>query len=209
MDRSVRDSVPDGSLPRAILLDFYGTVVEEDDLPIAEICTAIANASPLPMDTQDVAFYWGRVFSQLCRQSCGGAFRLQKELELVSLERVLDHFQALDASALSQVLYNHWARPGLFPESRHVLSKCTIPVCLVSNIDNTELYWALDHTGLHFDLIVTSEDCRSYKPRPQMFRKALSLLRMRPEEVVHVGDSLSSDVKGAKPLGIPVLWINR
>lgn len=31
--------------PRAILLDFYGTVVEEDDVPIAHICDEIAKGS--------------------------------------------------------------------------------------------------------------------------------------------------------------------
>jgi len=135
---------------------------------------------------------------------------LQKELERVSLERVLRRFKAdLDSAALSRVLYDYWARPTLFPESRNVLLKCTIPVCLVSNIDNAELNSALDHARLSFDLIVTSEDCRAYKPRPDMFEKALSLLGLHPEEVLHLGDSLGSDVRGAKSLGIHVLWINR
>ncbi|MBR3579869.1 MAG: HAD family hydrolase, partial [Lachnospiraceae bacterium] len=30
-----------------------------------------------------------------------------------------------------------------------------------------------------------------------------------PEEVIHIGDSLSSDVKGASALGIHTLWLNR
>jgi len=42
-----------------------------------------------------------------------------------------------------------------------------------------------------------------------MFEKALSLLDLSREEVLHVGDSLSGDVRGAKSLGIPVLWVNR
>jgi 2-haloacid dehalogenase/putative hydrolase of the HAD superfamily len=42
-----------------------------------------------------------------------------------------------------------------------------------------------------------------------MFEKALSLLQLSNNEVLHVGDSLSSDVQGAKNMSIPVLWINR
>ena len=84
-----------------------------------------------------------------------------------------------------------------------------MPVCVVSNIDTVDLRSALAHTDLSFDFVVTSEDCRSYKPRPEMFLRALGLLGMRPAEVLHVGDSRHSDVQGAKALAIPVLWINR
>jgi len=32
---------------------------------------------------------------------------------------------------------------------------------------------------------------------------------VKPEEVLHVGDSLSSDVEGAKSLGVNTCWLNR
>jgi FMN phosphatase YigB (HAD superfamily) len=80
---------------------------------------------------------------------------------------------------------------------------------LVSNIDNEILNSALLNNQLSFDFIVTSEDCRAYKPRPELFDKALSLLNLTSKEVLHVGDSLGSDIQGAKAMGIPALWINR
>jgi HAD superfamily hydrolase (TIGR01493 family) len=107
------------------------------------------------------------------------------------------------------VLYAYWMHPKIYPESREVLSRCRVPVCLVSNIDNADLESALRHNRLRFDQVVTSEDCRAYKPRKEMFERALSLLGLLPGEVLHVGDSLSSDVRGAQSMGIPVLWINR
>jgi FMN phosphatase YigB (HAD superfamily) len=90
-----------------------------------------------------------------------------------------------------------------------VLAQCQVPLCLVSNIDNADLHSALRHNSLHFEWVVTSEDCRAYKPRKEMFERALSLLGVSPEEALNVGDSFSSDVRGAQFLGIPVLWINR
>ncbi len=197
-------------LPHAILLDFYGTVVEEDDIPIRKICEDISKVSPLTVTAAEIGFYWSYAFSQLCSQSFGTTFRLQKELEQLSLQRVLRHFEAdLDSDALSQVLYEYWVRPTIFPESREVLARCKRPICLISNIDNAELQLALKHCNLHFDWIVTSEDCRAYKPRAEVFKEALHLLDLPASEVLHVGDSFSSDVCGAKSLGIPVLWINR
>ena len=90
-----------------------------------------------------------------------------------------------------------------------MLAELAVPVCLVTNIDNAELLSALRHTGLSFDEAVTSEDCRAYTPREEVFAKALSVLDMPPADVLHVGDSLGNDVQGAKRVGIPVLWINR
>ena len=56
--------------------------------------------------------------------------------------------------------------------------------------------------------VFTSEDAKSYKPRPELFRLALAETGLAPGEVIHIGDSLSSDVGGAAPLGISALWLN-
>jgi 2-haloacid dehalogenase/putative hydrolase of the HAD superfamily len=199
-----------GFLPRALLLDFYGTVVEEDDALIGQICNSIAEASPLAVTSAEVGSYWGRVFGQMCAESFGSAFRPQKKVERLSLQGVLKRFECdLDPDALSQVLYDYWSHPTIYPESKGALAQCRIPICLVSNIDNAELQSALRVHDLHFDWVVTSEESRAYKPRREMFEKALSLLGLSRDKVLHVGDSLSSDVRGAKALGIPVLWVNR
>lgn len=196
--------------PRAILLDFYGTVVEEDCAQIGYVCSEIARASSEGATVKEVSSYWGRMFKEMSINSHGSDFRTEREIEQASLQAVLLHFSAdLDSGALTQILYDYWERPDIFSESRDVLARCHVPVCLVSNIDNADLTSALEHNGLSFDLIVTSEDCEAYKPRPEMFRKALSLLGLSNKDVLHVGDSLGSDIRGARALGIPVLWVNR
>ena len=57
--------------------------------------------------------------------------------------------------------------------------------------------------------VFTSEDARSYKPRAELFELALKASGLRSDEVIHIGDSVSSDVKGAAALGIKALWLNR
>jgi 2-haloacid dehalogenase/putative hydrolase of the HAD superfamily len=197
-------------LPRALLLDFYGTIVEEDAVHIGEICHRIAEASPLAVTPEEIGDHWSRVFSRMCFQSSGNGFKPQKELERLSLLQVLQRFRSdLDPDALSRILVGYWAQPRIRPESREVLAQCRIPICLVSNIDNAELGSALRYNDLAFDEVVTSEDCKAYKPRPEIFDKALALLDLSAAEVLHVVDSLGSDVRGASALGIRVLWINR
>ncbi|UCB42569.1 MAG: HAD family hydrolase [Dehalococcoidales bacterium] len=196
--------------PCAILLDFYGTVVEEDETYGDRIFEEVSRVSRLGVEASDIASLWNYLFFEMCDQSLGASFRLQKELTLISLQQVLNHFEAdLDSEALCQPEFEYWAHPDIFPESKEVLERCRIPICLVSNIDNAELQLALNYHNLSFHQVVTSEDCRAYKPRREVFQRALSVLDLSPEEVLHVGDSLSSDVEGAQSLGIPVLWINR
>jgi 2-haloalkanoic acid dehalogenase type II len=196
--------------PKAILLDFYGTVVEEIRTPVEEICRQITAVSAGELSEKEVVGHWARVFIGLCSSSFGPAFRLQKELEQLSLQEAFEHFNiGLDSHPLSRLLSEYRSSPTLFPESRAVLAQCRIPICLLTNIDNSEILRAVDSTGLHFAHKVTSEDCRAYKPRPELFKEALSRLRLNPQDVLHVGDSLNSDIQGARDLGIPVLWINR
>jgi len=196
--------------PRAVTLDFYGTVVHDDEKPLTEICHRVAAASPQSTSPREVIAYWSRSFGQWCARSHGSGFHTQREIERESLQEALAHFQlALDAEALSAALYEHWAHPALWPESVEVLSQCDVPLCIVSNIDEADLQAALVHNELFFEHIVTSEGCRAYKPRGEMFGRALQLLDLPASEVLHVGDSLGSDVRGAKEAGMPVLWVNR
>ena len=203
--------------PKAILLDFYGTVVEEDEAPVMLISKEIAEASKKLASLAEVTFHWWQIFGELFTNSHGDSFRKEKELGQSSALSTMEFFDAdLDGEKLTQNLSDYWdeywGRPAMFPESNGVLAKlseCDIPICLVSNIDNAVLDSAFRHNQLTFEMIVTSEDCRSYKPRPEIFQKALSLLNLSNNEVLHVGDSLRADVRGAKWMEIPVLWVNR
>lgn len=57
-----------------------------------------------------------------------------------------------------------------------------------------------------FETFAISCDDGWLKPAPQLFRKALDELGVRPEETVMVGDSLRADVAGAKALGMVAVW---
>jgi 2-haloalkanoic acid dehalogenase type II len=195
---------------KAVFLDFFGTVIEEDDLPVAAICGRIAQAADHPLAPGEIGHYWALQFRALCDESYGPHYRLQKEIERLALQRVLGHFHvALDPAQLCEQLFAYWRRPRLFPEVREVLERCPRPVYLVSNMDNAELEAALIHLGLCFAGVITSEDCRAYKPHPAIFAQALQQAGLPAGHILHVGDSLHCDVGGARRIGLPVLWINR
>lgn len=89
------------------------------------------------------------------------------------------------------------------------MKSCDIPYYIVSNIDTDDIIAAIHYHGLTPLKIFTSEDAKSYKPRTELFEMALKKTNLNPQEIVHIGDSLSSDIKGAANLGINTIWMNR
>ena len=55
----------------------------------------------------------------------------------------------------------------------------------------------------------TSEQAKYSKPRKEIFQYALDKIGLKPEEVIHIGDSLESDVKCPGQAGIKSIWLNR
>lgn len=50
---------------------------------------------------------------------------------------------------------------------------------------------------------------RVISPGKKLFELALKSTGLSPDEVIHIGDSVSSDVQGASKVGIRALWLNR
>lgn len=194
---------------KAIMLDFYGTLVEEDGIYIDEIRKDILKNSTKSQTKDEIGTFWYARFLELCEYSFGHNFKRQREIELISLNETIDHFESSsDAVSLSQLLYSYWSKPTPFGNTFKFLDKLELPTCVVSNIDTCDINSALKHIDFDPTFVVTSESEKAYKPRPEMFERALDLLRVSPGEVIHVGDSYSSDIIGASNLGIPNIWIN-
>ena len=81
---------------------------------------------------------------------------------------------------------------------------------LISNVNSsgTALADSMGLTG-HVDFAVTSGDAGVEKPHPAIFRAALSTAGAAPEEAIHVGDQLESDVEGALAAGIAPVLMDR
>ena len=68
-----------------------------------------------------------------------------------------------------------------------------------------------DRCGLggRFSFVIFSQDYGVDKPAPRIFEIALKEAGCPTEQLVHVGDSLETDVQGAKNAGILSVWLNR
>lgn len=194
---------------KGIFIDFYGTLVFEDGEVISEIEQLIYDTGKVE-DKSQIGGYWWKEFQTSFINAYGDDFQTQRVLEHASLEKTIAHFQsAADAKALSEKMFAYWRKPPIFPESKAFLEACPVPVYVVSNIDREDILAAMEYHGLQPAAVFTSEDAKSYKPRKELFELALSSTGLKAEEVIHIGDSMSSDVKGASALGIRGIWVNR
>lgn len=195
---------------KAIFLDFYGTVVHEDEEVISIICNRIKASSKSRASISQIGGFWWNEFRSLFTESYGNNFRTQRELERISLRSTLSHFSSSETEGeLSELMFNHWMKPTIFEDAVEFFNNNTLPIYILSNIDRLEILSAMKHHNLEVAQVITSEDVLSYKPRPEMFKYVLKNTGLSFEDVIHIGDSLSSDIMGAQNVGIKAVWINR
>lgn len=194
----------------ALFIDFYGTITAGDKRAVEDTCGLVVRELGLAMDPADLAVRWGRRFFAALDTANDGTFRNLFDLERETLvETVGPMAGPFDPVPFVAHLKAYWAAPALQPEAAEALRRLHIPICCVSNADTEDVLAAATRHGLRFACVVTSEDARCYKPHAGIFQRALAAMDVRPQRVMHVGDSLHSDVGGARPLGITTAWICR
>lgn len=196
-------------MTKAIFVDFYGTLVHEDGEVVEKISQIILNTGNAA-STSEVDSFWWKDFQERFMKAYGENFETQRALEEKSLLHTIEHFgSTADAKALGEEMFAHWVKPPIFEDTKPFFEECTLPIYIVSNIDRSDVLQAIAYHGLSPAGVFTSEDARSYKPRKELFELALRETGLQAEEVLHIGDSMSSDVKGAGSLGIKAIWLNR
>jgi 2-haloalkanoic acid dehalogenase type II len=78
---------------------------------------------------------------------------------------------------------------------------------ILSNVDNDLLAGTMRQLTGKFDILVTAEEVKSYKPAFAHFERAQELIGDR--KWVHVAGSEYHDIEPAVTLGIGTVWVNR
>jgi HAD superfamily hydrolase (TIGR02253 family) len=88
------------------------------------------------------------------------------------------------------------------------LAKRGIRLAVVSDAPQAQAWLRLCDLSLQhvFDVVVTHDDTREYKPSPAPFRVALERLEVEPGEALMVGDWPERDMVGAKSLGMKTVF---
>ncbi|MHB8483155.1 MAG: HAD-IA family hydrolase [Nitrospiria bacterium] len=101
----------------------------------------------------------------------------------------------------------------LFPDTTDVLTALKqkgYRLGMITNFD-TRVYEVTGALGIGhlLDTMTLSSEAGAPKPDPAIFHKAVEAHQVKPSEALHVGDSLSDDVKGALNAGLQAVLIDR
>jgi 2-haloalkanoic acid dehalogenase type II len=195
-------------MPKKVLfMDAFGTLLKGSLEAIADTCKHIVENNSLSMTPQEFLIVWDRHYKRVL----GGEFITIWRANEVSLNMAYEELGIEDETdSYLNEMYKRWYAVTPYEDVIEVFPKLSsITKCMVSNADDHLLDVALKKNDLHFDYYVSSERVRAYKPYPKIFQFALSEVGCKPDEVIHVGDSQTSDIVGAKKSSIPVIWINR
>jgi putative hydrolase of the HAD superfamily len=130
-------------------------------------------------------------------------------------DQVAPSVNELDRDNFFEVAYEHFAEAGvweLYPEVPSVLEELApgFRLAVISNFDG-RLRLILQHLGISkfFSQVFISSELGADKPDPEIFRRALNLINLNANEVVHVGDDPERDWNGASAAGLSVFRLDR
>jgi 2-haloacid dehalogenase/putative hydrolase of the HAD superfamily len=193
-----------------IFLDMYGTLTTGDRAAVEAICSDIIRDTGVRLSPRQLGIIWGERFFQAMDAACDDGFETLFQIEARTLRETMTELGvAVVPEPYAVRLVEYWRDPPLQPDAAEFLAGFATPICFVSNADRADIEAALERHRIHVAGLVTSEDVRAYKPDPRMFAAALRLTGWCPDRVLHVGDSLHSDVGGARLAGLASVWINR
>jgi putative hydrolase of the HAD superfamily len=114
-----------------------------------------------------------------------------------------------------QTRWFDYAECPLFPDVKPVLSKLRergLKMGIISTGYEQDIDAITQKTGLQkelFEVIVGADTLKKTKPDPEIFKYALTKLKVKPQETLFVGDEIDADYRGAQSAGIHALLIQR
>lgn len=170
---------------------------------------------------------WPRLFNLIGEQNIPLGVFLERYERATQLKKYknFEHFRkdflkefGPDSKILEDELYevftNRLDKIYFFPEVVSVLKNLRskgYKLALLSNTENIAFNKVEEKIQLskYFDFLGLSYNIKAIKPDKKMFNSVLKKFKVSPKEVIMVGDSLRSDIIGAKNVGMHNAWVNR
>lgn len=188
-----------------ITFDCYGTLVDWET-GIADAFLGAARAEGRTLAREAVLSAYAEIEP---RVEAGGYRRYREVLTdtAVAVARKLGwHLERERARFLPESLPTWKVFPDTNP-SLVALRDRGYRLGILSNVDDDLLAGTRRLFSVPFDVLVTAEQVRSYKPAPGHFIQAGT--RLAGQRWLHAAQSYFHDVEPASALGISVVWVNR
>lgn len=187
-----------------LTFDCYGTLVDWRNGILQAFATAAADAGRV--DPQRILDLHAR--HEAAVQS--GPYRSYREVLTETARRMAAELGLERQLGSCEFLADSLPRWRPFAEVGAALAslrRAGFRLGILSNVDDDLLAATLERLEVDFDLLVTAEQVRSYKPAAAHFERAGERIGRRPW--LHVAQSRFHDIVPAQRLGISAAWINR
>jgi 2-haloacid dehalogenase len=188
-----------------VTFDVYGTLIDRDT-GIYEAFAAEAARDGVELDRDELL----ALVREITREIEGGSYELYAEvLRRTAIEVARRLSWSLEPSR-SGFLPDSVQRWKPFKETNIQLAKLAkkYKLGLLSNVDDKLLGQTRRHIPTDFDLVVTAQQVRSYKPDPAHFTECARRMGGK-RGWVHVAASHYHDVAPCVKARVPVIWVNR
>jgi 2-haloacid dehalogenase/putative hydrolase of the HAD superfamily len=188
-----------------ITFDCYGTLIDwETGISVAFI--EAARGDGMKLDREAIL----QVYHEVEPIVQAGEYRRYREVlaEVASLcASRLGWSLAPNRAAFLAESVRSWPPFSDTNPALEALRKLGYRLGVLSNVDDDLLAGTLEQFSVDFDLVVTAEQVRSYKPAHPHFVAARE--RLGGQRWLHAAQSYFHDIVPARELDIPVVWVNR
>ena len=196
------------SLPKVLAFDVFGTVVDWHG-SIANEVTRLK----LPVDPHAFASAWRDGYKPAMARVRSGELGWTKidDLHRIILDQVLEKFGIASLNEIQKQELNFiWHRLNPWPDSVEGLTrlKQKFTIVTLSNGNLSLLADMAKNSGLPWDLILSAEVFRHYKPDPETYLGVAATFDVEPQEVMLVA-AHKDDLQSASKLGLQTAFIVR
>jgi len=197
----------DFSSTEVVTFDCYGTLIDWET-GIYNALQPIVEAHGTPLEKDVLLELYAGIEAEIERQIPFRSYRtvLNEVVEVIGARLGWTPSSA-ECEALSASL------PGWPPfedtvTALHDLGEiCRLVV--ISNVDDDLFAGTSGNLGVAFDHVITAQQVGAYKPDISVFERALQIINVEKESIVHVAQSLFHDIAPARDLGLRTVWVNR
>ncbi len=188
-----------------VTFDVYGTLIDRDT-GIYEAFSKEAARDGVELDRAELLAN----FREISREIEGGSYELYAEVLRRTAIAVAERMNWRLEPSRSGFLPDSVQKWKPFRETNTQLAKLAkkYKLGLLSNIDDKLLGQTRRHIPIDFDLVVTAQQVRSYKPDPAHFTECARRMGGK-RGWVHVAASHYHDVVPCVKQRVPVIWVNR
>jgi 2-haloacid dehalogenase/putative hydrolase of the HAD superfamily len=188
-----------------VTFDVYGTLIDWEQ-GVWDAFAREAARDGFTIEREEVI----PLFHEISREVESGSYELYAEVLRRTAVEISKRLGWPLEPSRSGFLPDSVARWAPFKETNTQLNKFVkkFQTGLISNIDDKLLGQTRRHIPADFDLVVTAQQVRSYKPDPAHFNECARRIGGK-KGWVHIAASYYHDVDPCVKAKIPVIWVNR